>query len=584
MVVTKRKTVLSSVILGLFVISTLSIFTISSVNGQTTEKVLIYATGSGPVDMDIHNSWDSASGDVLDQVVETLVAYDLSLPNTPLKPVLALNWSWSVDVKNLTMTLRQNVTFHDGSAFNASAVKWNFDRLWNLIDLGESQLGELYEIDGAAIINQTIVESAYQVKFVLNQPYAPFLGLLTFMGSGILAIDSAPADSLLDYGNSTHDIVGTGPFMFENYTTDDNVQLKAYTSYWGGAPMIDRVIFQIFSDANARNQAMLNKEVSFLADPLPDLLDQYNTSADLYLQDGPPSLVIQYIGMNNILINNTIRKASAMAFDYTYALDEVMLGQGQRLRGPIPEGMLHYNSSLDYISQNITAARQVLIDAGLALAGQATNDTYWADRISDNPVAEFNYTYNTDNLKRYEMGLVLVNSLAEIGIKLTLIGTTWADFIYRLYDIIPNGRNMLGYYFVGWGPDFNDPDNYIAPLYSNTSSSNGAQVNDTFIQQKMNEGRLEVNESVRAVIYSDLADYIQNDLVPWIYVYQGYNLDVWLSTLKGYPPNPLGKVYFGDCYFEEVAAAIPIPVSTIITFVIGAAALLVVLESRKIRK
>jgi ABC-type transport system substrate-binding protein len=282
--------------------------------------------------------------------------------------------------------------------------------------------------------------------------------------------------------------------------------------------------------------------------------------------------------MNNKAINTTIRKAAAMAFDYNYTLDEVMLGQGTRLRGPLPEGMLHYNGSLDYITQNITAARLELIGAGLATTGQETNDTYWAKRAASTPIGSYNYTFNADNQKRYEMGLVLQTSLAEIGIKVTLIGTTWSDFLSLLYDIVPNGRDRLGFYFVGWGPDFNDPDNYIAPLYSNTSSSNGAQVDDATVQSLMLQGRTETNESQRAIIYSQLADYIQNDLVPWIYVYQGYNLDVFVSNMKGYGPNPLGKIYFGDCYFETVAAAIPIPSFMILMCFLGAASFIVLFE------
>jgi len=579
------KKVSSALLIGLLALSFMSIFSVMNASGQETESVIIYATGNGPVDMDPTYAWDSASIDVLDQVIETLVAYDLGDASAPIIPRLALSWSWNDNITELTMNLRQGVTFHDGNPFNASAVKWNFDRLYHLIDIGESQLGELYVSDGQWIIKNTTVVSDYVVKFTLNFAYAPFLGLLTFSGSGIISPGSAPWDSLLDYGNATNDIVGTGPFMFENYTTDDNVQFKANTNWWNGAPGVDRLVFQVYSDANARNQAMLNKEVTFLADPLPELKAQYQNDTELVWQDGPPSLVIQYIGMNNKAVNQTLRQASSWAFNYSYALDEIMLGAGTRLHGPIPDGMKHYNGSLDYITYNVTMARQILIDAGLAPSGEIANDAWWtAKAASANPIANFTYTYNTDNLKRSQMGTLLATNLAQIGVNIYLNGTTWADYLYMLYDVYPNGRDMLNFYFIGWGPDFNDPDNYIAPLYSNTSSSNGAQVNDTYVQSQMLAGRMETNEALRAGIYSDLADYMQNDLCPWIYVYQGYNLDAWYYYLQGYNPNSLGKVYFGNCYLGPPGAAIPIDTMAIALCVVAATSLLVVLEVRKYKK
>jgi ABC-type transport system substrate-binding protein len=574
----------SVLLLGMLSISFLGLL-VASAQGQTAETALIYATGNGPVDMDIAYAWDSASLDVIDQVVETLVAYDLSDPASPIIPRLATSWSWNTAITVLTVNLRQGVLFHDGTKFNATAVKWNFDRLYHLIDIGESQLGELYESDGVPIIQSVTIVSEYVVNITLNFPYAPFLGLLTFSGSGFLKPGSAPWDSLLDYGNVTNDIVGTGPFTFENYTVDDNVQFKAFDQYWGGRPAIDRLVFQVYADANARNTAVLTKEATFIADPLPELETQYLNDSELVWQDGPPSLVIQYIGMNNKAVNQTIRQAASWAFNYTYALDEVMLGAGTRLHGPIPDGMRHYNGSLPYITYNVTKARQVLIDAGLAPLSELNNNSYWTTKAASmNPIASYNYSYNSDNVKRSQMGTLLKSNLQQIGINIVLNSTTWTDVLYMIFDVYLNGRDMLGFYFIGWGPDFNDPDNYIAPLYSNTSASNGAQVNDPYVQAKMQAGRAETNENLRAVIYSDLQNYIQNDLCPWIYVYQGYNLDAWYYMLQGYDPNSLGKVYFGNCYFGLPGAAIPIDTMTIALCVVSATTLIITFEVRKLKK
>lgn len=577
--------IVSTMMLGLLMVGVVGMFMASNVKAQAEESILIYGTMSGPVDMDIHNSWDTASSDVLDQIVETLITYDLSQLSIPLKPLLATSWSWNDNSTQLTMNLRSGVLFHDGNPFNASVVKWNIDRLYNLIDLGESQLGELYFMGDDPLISNVEVISNLVVRFDLVAPYSPFEGLLTFGGSGMISPASAANDTLLQYGNAGDKPIGTGPFMFENYTVDDNLQLKKFANYWGPKPGIDRVIYQIIEDANTRNTAMLDKEITFLADPLPELKAQFQNDSELFFQDGPKSLVIQYIGMNNILVNNTMRKAAAWAFNYTYALDEIMLGEGTRLRGPIPDGMRYYDGTVDYITQNVTMARQILIDEGLAPQAELNNDTWWTAKAQGaNPIASYNYTFNTGNQKREEMGTLLKANLETIGVAMTINGTTWADFLYMLYDVYENGRNMLNFYFVGWGPDFNDPDNYITPLYSNTSGSNGAQVNDPTLQAKMLQAKASTVSTTRATLYSEIQDYLQNDLVPWIYVYQGKNLDVWQARLQGYHPNVLGRVYFGTSYFGTPGAAIPIPTMSIVIFVVAAASLLTILEGRRLKR
>ena len=102
---------------------------------KVVAKPFVYGTGSGPAYIDPANAWDEASLDVIEQCCEGLVMYNLSAPLNPLIPVLATNLGvWSVDGLSVNFTLRQGVTFSDGWAFNATAVKWNFDRIAGLLD------------------------------------------------------------------------------------------------------------------------------------------------------------------------------------------------------------------------------------------------------------------------------------------------------------------------------------------------------------------------------------------------------------------------------------------------------------------
>ncbi len=155
---------------------------------------------------------------ILDQIAEGLFAYDQNKTDTPIVPNLALNGTWSADHINFTCTLRQNVTFHDGTPFNASAVKWNFDRIYNFIETMPYDQIWAWEYaylisDRKPIINRTEIIDNYTIKFVLNQPYVPIRELLALWNSYILSPTSTPEDEFIDIRNGR--LVGTGPFIFD---------------------------------------------------------------------------------------------------------------------------------------------------------------------------------------------------------------------------------------------------------------------------------------------------------------------------------------------------------------------------------
>ncbi|NMC04419.1 MAG: ABC transporter substrate-binding protein, partial [Candidatus Lokiarchaeota archaeon] len=506
-------------------------------------------------------------------------------------------WVWDNNTC-LNMSLRHGVTFHDGTRFNATHVQWTFDRLYNLIDLGESQLGDLYLFpNGTWILDHINIVSEYEIQCILTVPYAAFLDLLTFSGSYIIPKDSMPFNNIINYGDAGVNLIGTGPFKFMEYLTEDKVVFSKWADYWGTPANVPGLIFQVIPDANTRNQAMLNREIHFLPDPLPDMVNTFKANPNLYFKDGPDNLVIQYIGMNNKAISKTMRQVASYAFDYTYALSEVMKNQGTRLHGPIPAGMKTYNGSIPYVSRNVTKARELMINAGLvpgaslpANASLLTNDAFWTSKagLPSTAFASYNYTYNADNQVRHDMGVLLRSSLAQCGIYLTLNGITWKQFVYMLYDHAPYNRNQLEFFFLGWGPDYNDPENYVSPLFSNASYSNGAQVDDPTLQVWIEDSRSTTDEATRDQIFQDVQEYLQTDLMPWIFVYQGHNLDVWVKNLRGYSANILDKHYFGHVSFDTTSTppgeAVPIPIVPLLAAIVSAVALISVVEGRKLKR
>jgi peptide/nickel transport system substrate-binding protein len=508
--------------LGMF-----SIYAVGDAKGQTTETAFIFGTANGPADWDPHVAWDSASIDVLLQIVEGLYTYDYTNESAPLVRLLAVNESWDVTNTNLTVILKQNVTFHDGTPFNATAAKWNFDRLnflcntsavvpapfsaGNISTVGVSQLQELYVTPThEPTIKEVVVNDNYNITIVLTEPYGPFQDLLAFMGSGMFSPTSTPATDYIDISAGQMP-VGTGPFMFNSQATDDYVRLHKYANYHGTPAKVDIVYFDIINDAQTRNNAILAKEIHFLDDPLPDMWDSgiFHNDTGLQVNDGPDSLAIQYVGMNNKNINKTLRQALSWSFNYTYYLDEVMAGTASRLHGPLPSGMKFVNDSIPYVDMmNLSKARAILIADGAApasAAGQETNDTYWTNLAATAPIGGqmFQFTYNNGNDVRQQVGTLLKAGANLVGMDIIVNGTDWGNYLDMLYNV-SGARAMLDLYAIGWGPDFNDPDNYMRPLFWNTSASNGANVNDPDLQANMSAGIATTNATERAQIYGDI--------------------------------------------------------------------------------
>jgi len=425
-------------------------------------RELIYGVGLGPDNLEPLNAWESNSADVIDQVVESLFKHNLSDPELSIVPSLASDFgTWSVDNLNYTVDLKQGVSFHDGTPFDASAVQWNFDRLAYFMNAtgslpGEefiARLGRLFELpDGTRMINRTEVIDTYTIRFVLNQPSAALESLLSFYGTGILSPTSTSGTDYID--TLTGDLVGTGPYVYDEYIDGTEVRFHAFENYRDGAAEFELLKFLIIPDIYERNYALLSGDIDFLDFPLTSMIDTFEEDPFITVEWGQ-NMVVRYISMNNNRINKTMRQAISYAIDYSYIINELHDGNAMRLRSPLPEGLLYANWSFDVATYNKTKARQILVSAGVCNF-DVTTDNEWLDAAANNPIATYNYSYNMGSLFREDLGILLQENLAQIGIKVELKALEWDEFIDRyLWDY-----EKLELFYIGWAADYNDPSNY----------------------------------------------------------------------------------------------------------------------------
>ena len=535
---------------------------------------LVYGNMYGPDDLDPLYAWDSASIDVIDQVTEGLFTYDLGDPDIPIIPSLALSGSWNAEADEYTCILREGVTFHDGTPFNADAVVWNWDRMeWALNTTGtntdvKTQFAELYELpDGTDIVANVVKNSAYSVTFELASPFLPFQGLLCYSGSHIISPTAHAGDAEAYLSTATDDLIGTGPFTYDTYEAGVEVVLSKYDNYWGGAAQIDILVMSVITDANARNAALLSGDVDYLSDPLDAILGVFNYTPGIDIYFIGQSNVAQFLGMNNKVFNITWRKAISYAWDYEYMVDVLRLGNAVHAKSPIPEGIMYSNWTFDAAFTNVSYARELMQSMGFGASWNTTvgssDETAW----NTAQFGTFNYTYNIGNSFREDVLVLLQNNLGKIGIVVEDAGMTWPEFTARFGGVKGHNQDELELFWIGWGADYNDPMNFINPLFTNRSTaSNGAQYNGYLAAEEQGRNPLLLNDNVQLLMEAAMAetdpvqreayyDRIQELLVeedmPWVWGYASKAYVAYDSNLKGLVPNTMGNEWFYECYFEE---------------------------------
>ncbi|MHA1241046.1 MAG: Loki-CTERM sorting domain-containing protein [Promethearchaeota archaeon] len=527
----------------------------------------------GPSDLDPHNAWDLNSFYVIDQVCEGLFVHNLSEPENPIIPNLALSGTWNPAGTEYTCILRQGVTFHDGAPFNADAVIFTWDRLnWalNVTGTNTGQIAifhELYELpDGRPIVSSLIKNSDYNVTFVLNDPYVPFEALLCFSGSYMLSPASTPATAYIDTANG--DLVGTGPFVYDNYTATVEVNFHAFDNYWKGKANITDMRFQIISDSNARNAALLAGDIHFMLATTSSWYSAIKSSPSItFLNTSTTSNIIWFLGMNNQQINRTIREAISYSIDYDHILNDIRERSAERSLSPIPNGILYANDTFDVPTLNFTRARLVMQSMGFGNGFNIYNDAEWINQENTAPFLTYNYTYSSGSTTSQEISDLLQDNMTKIGINVTSAEVSAMEFYSRMFEGGGYHRNMFQLYWTGWGMDYNDPSNFINQLLTNRSIAyNGAQYNgytaaieagrdplalNDNVQLLMEAALSEVDSVAREALYDRIQELLIEEDRPWAWGYSPYIYHAFDQHLAGFQQNSMSKFYFYPCEWKS---------------------------------
>lgn len=218
--------------------------------------------GWSPVD----SQWAGSGYIVAQTIFDRLVMFD---EKGQPKPYLAEALDHNADFTRWTIKVRSGVTFHDGTALDADVVKYNLDK----------HLASL--LTGTQFVTVTSVEvvDPLTVAVSMSKPWSTFPVALTGQ-PGFVA-----ARSMLDSPDGSRRPVGTGPFIFDSWTPDNNLQVHRNPNYWrkdaDGAPLpyLDKIDFRVLTDPQARANALDSGGVDAIEASTPELVDKYVTKA-----------------------------------------------------------------------------------------------------------------------------------------------------------------------------------------------------------------------------------------------------------------------------------------------------------------
>src|SRR5262245_54001847 len=252
---------------------------------------LVVGLVAEPVNLDPAQVTDFNSNRVGRRIVEPLVTF--AEETTKLVPGLAESWTISPDGLQYTFKLRKGVKFHDGTPFNAAAVKFSIERQINPEHPG-NKIGKYpfanYFFGNVKSID--VVDDA-TVRFVLKEPRASFLVVMAAAAASVVS-PTAMTKAGVDFASAP---VGTGPFRYGSWTRGQQVVLEKFPDYWRGAVRIDRVVYRPIVEDQARLTELLTGTLDLIVGVPPDFVAQLEGSpkANLLKQVGAH---VWYLGIN----------------------------------------------------------------------------------------------------------------------------------------------------------------------------------------------------------------------------------------------------------------------------------------------
>ena len=508
-------------------------------------KTLVYCSEGSPENFAPSVNTTGTSFDASEQIYDNIV--DFERGGTKVVPGLAERWTVSPDGKEYTFHLRKGVkwqsnkSFKPSRDFNADDVLFTINRQWVESDpyfkVTSSNHAYFGDMGMPKLLKAVEKIDDYTVKFVLNNPEAPFLSNLAMQWAGLQSKEYAIA--MLKAGTPEkidQDPLGTGPFQLVQYQKDALIRYKAFPQHYAGKAKIDDLIFAITPDASVRWAKLQKGECHVMPYPNPADVPAMRKDANVTVME-QPGLNVGYLAYNTTkkpFDDVRVRKAVNMAINKQAIVDAVYLGTGMAAKNPIPPTQWSYNNAVKDDPFDPAAAKKLLAAAGLP-DGFTTD--LWAMPVQR--------PYNP-NAKR--IAELMQADLAKIGVKAEIKTFEWGEYRKRMQA----GEHQMG--MLGWTGDNGDPDNFLNTLLgcssAKTNGSNVAKFCFQPFEDLIQKAKVVTNPAERTKLY-EKAQVIFKEQAPWFTIAHAVQLKPVRKEVIGFKLSPFGRHTFYGVDIKE---------------------------------
>ncbi|WP_280769358.1 glutathione ABC transporter substrate-binding protein [Salipaludibacillus daqingensis] len=468
-----------------------------------------------PTSMDPQNTTDGNSATVQSTMFEGLLRFDEDMS---IVPVLAEDYDYSEDATEVTFTLREGVTFHDGTEFDANVVKENLDYV------RDSDNG-LARSSFFSFIDEVIVDDDFTVTVRAEEPNSAMASYMAHSSAAMKSLEEyEKKNEDEDYNLDREGAVGTGPFQFVEWRDSEHVIVEKFDGYWNEEELarVDQITFRPVQEASTRVNMLQTGEVDLIF-PIPTLnAGELEQEDDIDLYTGPTTDVF-YIGMNfeNEKYHDLdVRQAMNHAIDKDGLIAQVLDGYGTIADSAIAPNVYGYSGQPIY-EYDVAGAQELMDGSGQPDGFEAT---LWTRN-------------NTEFISVAEYAAI---QLEEIGIDVEV----QAYEAGTLFDMLDEGDGT-DLWIGRWSPGTGEADYGLRPNFASDRvppnfNNSGFYINEE-LDELFDEALATPDEDEALDIYADIQQRIYED-APWVFLHIPDAIIAKNQNLEGVYVLPSGAV------------------------------------------
>ena len=447
----------------------------SGKSGASDEKgTLVYASGDytriNPA-MDEHGE------------INVLLFNGLTAHNDKNEVIPSLAKSWDYDEKTFTYTfhLQEGVKWHDGKPFTANDVKFTIEAIMD--PKNESENAPNFED-----VKEIKVIDDNTIAFTLEAPNVAFLDYMTM---GILPKHLLEGENMQE-SKYFKNPIGTGPYKLEKWEEGQAITLVKNDEYFKGAPKINKIVFKIVEDDNAKAIQMQSGELD-LAQLTPKDAQNFKDKEGYTYYD---MLTADYRGIMYNFANDFWKEnkdlipAINYAVDRQAIIDAVILGQGMTAYSPIQRN-IYNNENVEKFEYNPAKAEELLQKAGCT---KNPDGFYYRNgkKIS------FTINCKEGDQVRVDIAQAAAQQLAKVGVEVKVEVPAKIDW---------DGQEA---FLIGWGSPF-DADDHTYKVFGTGKGANYNSYSNANVDKYLVEGRQSSDTNVRKEAYAKFQEELTND-------------------------------------------------------------------------